>query len=173
MYNHVLLTQLDLSDQIESIAGSGQLELTMFHTVTGPIRFYDFKDNVQFAVTYELSLDLHVINRKVYGLLDFLGDIGGLTGSLRAIFTLAIMVFQHKAALNETATRSYLIKDGEELSAAERAKQSKEMTSRNKVTKRIPIGFFGGIKLSFQRLLPCCRATCCQSRRDKLSHKAD
>ena len=37
--------------------------------------------------------------------------------------------------------------------------------------KRIPIGFFGGIKLSFQRLLPFC--TYCRSKRDKLSHAAD
>jgi len=37
--------------------------------------------------------------------------------------------------------------------------------------KRIPIGFIGGIKLSFQRLLPFLK--CCRTRRDNLSHAAD
>ena len=38
--------------------------------------------------------------------------------------------------------------------------------------KKIPINLLGSIKLSFQRLLPCCQ-WCCVSRRDRFSHKAD
>lgn len=89
-------------------------ELTMFHVDKGPVRFYDFKDNVHFAITYEMSRDLLSVNRKVYSVLDLLGDVGGLTGSLHAIFALAIFVFQYKATLNDTSTRTYLIEEGDD-----------------------------------------------------------
>jgi len=45
------------------------------------------------AITYELSRDLNMIKRKVYGILDFLGDVGGLAGALKALFTVAVIVF--------------------------------------------------------------------------------
>ena len=54
---------------------------------------YDFKDNTQLAITYELDRDLQTISRKVYGILDWLGDIGGLAGALKALFTALIIVF--------------------------------------------------------------------------------
>ena len=53
---------------------------------------YDYTDSVQMAVTYELNRDLKIIKRKVYGFLDLLGDIGGLSGSLYSIFFAAIIV---------------------------------------------------------------------------------
>jgi len=34
------------------------------------------------AITYGLDPDLRIINRKVYGLLECLSDIGGLAGAL-------------------------------------------------------------------------------------------
>ena len=42
------------------------------------IRPYEFDDNVHIQVTWELDLDLTVIDRQVYSILDWLGDIGGL-----------------------------------------------------------------------------------------------
>ena len=64
----------------------------MFSTVSGQLRMYDYTDSVQMAVTYELNRDLKIIKRKVYGFLDLLGDIGGLSGSLYSIFFAAIIV---------------------------------------------------------------------------------
>ena len=75
---------------------------------------YDFKDNTQLAITYELDRDLQTISRKVYGILDWLGDIGGLAGALKALFTALIIVFQYKAAISYVSNHTYLIKDGEE-----------------------------------------------------------
>ena len=54
---------------------------------------YDFDDNVQLALTYELSPHLNVVHRYVYGFLDLLGDVGGLAGSLKALFFAMVIVF--------------------------------------------------------------------------------
>ena len=81
----------------------------------GPMRMYDFKDNVQMAITYEFSRDLAVIKRKVYGFLDFMGDLGGLAGALHASFTALVIVLQFRSALNYVSNHVYLIEDGDEL----------------------------------------------------------
>ena len=64
----------------------------MFSTISGPLRMYDYDTPVHMGVTYELNRDLKIIRRKVYGFLDLLGDIGGLSGSLYSIFFAAIIV---------------------------------------------------------------------------------
>ena len=58
----------------------------------GPLRLYDYNDNVQMAITYEFVRDLKVIKRDVYGFLDLMGDLGGLAGALRASFAAAIII---------------------------------------------------------------------------------
>ena len=41
-------------------------------------RPYEFTNNVHISVTIEVDLDLHVIERQVYNILDWIGDVGGL-----------------------------------------------------------------------------------------------
>jgi hypothetical protein len=86
------MTQLDLSDKIGAVASAPDT-LNMFLVEAGPQRLYDFPDNTMVAITYELSRDLSIIRRQVYGILDFLGDVGGLAGALRGIFTVMVIVF--------------------------------------------------------------------------------
>ena len=86
----------------------------MFKVANGAIRLYDFDDNVQLAVTYELSRDLRIIRRSVYSILDLLGDIGGLAGALRALFSFAVIIFQYKAVISYISQHTYLIRDGDE-----------------------------------------------------------
>ena len=57
------------------------------------IRPYDFKDDVQIAITYEFSRDLRQLKRKVYSIMDWLGDIGGLKASLFALFSTIVLIF--------------------------------------------------------------------------------
>ena len=66
------------------------------------------------AVTYELSRDLKIVRRKVYGILDFLGDMGGLAGALQALFAVVVVVFQYKVVLNYVSNHTFLIRDGDE-----------------------------------------------------------
>ena len=81
----------------------------MFKVTDGPMRMYDFPDNVQMAITYEFSRDLTVTRRKVYGFLDFLGDLGGLASSLHAGLTALIILLQYRAAMSYVSNHTYLI----------------------------------------------------------------
>ena len=44
-------------------------------------------------------MNLLVIHRRVYGILDWLGDVGGLASSIYTLFFALIIVFQYKAAV--------------------------------------------------------------------------
>ena len=87
----------------------------VYNVVPGPLRMYDFDDTVQLAITYEFARDLQLIRRKVYGFLDWMGDIGGLAGALHATFTAAIIIFQYKAVINYVSNHVFLIRDGDEV----------------------------------------------------------
>ena len=113
-YNYVDLTKLDLRDEIGSVGGGGA-EHFMYHVRTGPARPYDFPNNIHTVITYELNRDLLVIKRKVYGIGDFLADIGGLYGALTGLFAALIIVFQYKAYISYVSDETYLIRDGDEL----------------------------------------------------------
>ena len=124
------------------------------------------------AVTYELSRDLKIVRRKVYGILDFLGDMGGLAGALQALFAAIIIIFQYKVSINYISNRTYLIRDGDERANKKVKLPPHDNEAEDEVVlKRIPIGFFSSIWLSLQRIMAFC--TCCHSRRDKFSHAAD
>ena len=58
-------------------------------------RPYEFFDNIHVSVTYEFNLDLTYIDRKVYSVLDLLGDVGGLGEALffMGSFLLAILKY--------------------------------------------------------------------------------
>ncbi len=99
---------------------------------------------------------MQTISRKVYGILDWLGDIGGLAGALKALFTALIIVFQYKAAINYVSNHTYLIRDGEDqeqkknnVNAIEMEELSQMSKESDAKMKRIPIGFWASIKLSF------------------------
>ena len=65
----------------------------LFDASSGSFRLWDFPGDVHTAITYELNRDLRTIRRKVYGILDLAGDIGGLAGALIALFTAGVLVF--------------------------------------------------------------------------------
>ena len=145
---------------------------------------YDYNDNVQLAVTYELNRDLRIVRRSVYSFLDLLGEIGGLAGALHAFFSVTIIIFQFRAVTSYLSQHLYLIREGDdkEDKAKDKDKASNEKNQKNndilgeskesQVLKRVPISFFASIKLSLQRLL-CKNKKRCQSRRDRLSHLQD
>jgi len=66
----------------------------IFNVEAGTPRLYDFDDDVHVAITYELDRDLTIVRRQVFGILDFLGAIGGLSGALRGLFGKLIVIFQ-------------------------------------------------------------------------------
>ena len=68
----------------------------IFKYIDHPTRFLPYNNTFHNAVTYELSNANVTLTRSVYGILDWLRDIGGLWGALYAICVglVAIIHFQ-------------------------------------------------------------------------------
>ena len=113
IYSYIQMTELDLNDNIGTLVADSDMH-RLFSIVPGPLRMYDFDDDVQLAITYEFKRDLQVIRRKVYSFLDWMRDIGGLAGALHATFAAAIIVFQYKAVISYVSNHVFLIRDGDE-----------------------------------------------------------
>ena len=148
----------------------------MFSTTPGALRMYDHRDGVQLTVTYELNRDLVTIRRKVQSFLDYLGALGGLSGTLYTLFGLAIIVLQYKAVISYVGNQLFLIKTGDENKHGNKVDYADSLDNPH-TKKHIPIGFFSSIKLSFQRLgrVAGCKRCCKKfySRRDRLTHLAE
>lgn len=80
VYNRVSITRLDLNDNYASLETHDIIDI--FDVRRDASRLYDNDDNVQFGLVYELDDDLLVISRNVYGMLDLLADLGGLSKTL-------------------------------------------------------------------------------------------
>ena len=91
-YHYVELKKLELTDKIMSIGFDTEVH-HLFDTFEGTLRVWDFPGDVHTAITFELNRDLMTINRKVYGILDWLSDVGGLAGALIAAFSVFVMIF--------------------------------------------------------------------------------
>ena len=57
-------------------------------------RPYEFADSVQMQVTYEFDLNLYRVDRDVYSLLDWIGDIGGVMEGLVVIMGVLLGALQ-------------------------------------------------------------------------------
>ena len=178
-YKYIDLTELKLQDEPWSLGFDTVETIDIFSIRQGEVRPYDYFDSVQLSITFELDRDLRVVKRNVYIFMDWLGDIGGLAGSLYALFGALVIIFQYKIVYSFIGQNTFLIRDGEERvppqdtasvrPSSTQSKEGRDQTKENGL-KKIPIGFCGAIKLSLQRLLFDC--ACCKSRRDKLSHMA-
>ena len=74
----VQLTDLQLQDARFSISAFTQDDKRVFGINQVDRRPWDYEDRIVLAVTIEMDLDLQQINRQVYNILDWIGDIGGL-----------------------------------------------------------------------------------------------
>jgi len=80
----------------------------LFTLENSGFRVWDFNDDIQCVVSYEFVRDLGMVKRKVYSILEFLGDIGGLAGSLVALFTVIVLIFQYKTAITYMSNWTYV-----------------------------------------------------------------
>ncbi len=78
-----------------------------------------------------------MVNRKVFSIMDLLSALGGLAGALVGVFTLGVVVFQHKAAVNYMANNTYLFKD------------TRDEKSKRRGFNHYNISFVESIRLSF------------------------
>ena len=93
------LMHLFLQDRIWQWSNWTQEDIDVFKIHETKKRPYEFKDNVQIQVTFELNLDLEVTDRQVYSVLDWLGDTGGL-GEACFFIGAAIVIFFNYAEID-------------------------------------------------------------------------
>ena len=65
-----------------------------------PIRPYEKVDDVHIRISFERDLDLINIERTAYGVLDMLGDVGGLNDALVTLFGLLVWFIQYNGFEN-------------------------------------------------------------------------
>ena len=58
------------------------------------MRPYEFEDRVHTQLTFEFDLTLWRVDRDVYSLLDWIGDIGGLNEGIFVGLTVLLTFFQ-------------------------------------------------------------------------------
>ena len=78
-------------------------------------RPYEFNDLSHLQITYELDLTQHRIDRDVYSMLDWVGDVGGLNEGLKLIFALII------ACLNFNKFEHFLIEHLKNLASLQKS----------------------------------------------------
>ena len=59
-------------------------------------RPYEFYDAVHVSIVYEMNLDRRRIQRNVFSLLDWLGDVGGLFEIFFVFFSLVMGTYHYK-----------------------------------------------------------------------------
>ncbi len=69
-----------------------EIETTIFSISEANTRPYEYKDRVHLSISYEFNLNLHRVDREVYNLLDWLGDVGGLRDALFMIGTFVLLI---------------------------------------------------------------------------------
>ena len=93
--NEIQKTELVLQDSIPL----GELEEIREEIITvskNGERAYEFFDNVHTEIVFEVNLNRIQLRRRVYSLLDWVGDVGGLFEAMSVIAALLIGFYHYK-----------------------------------------------------------------------------
>ena len=58
------------------------------------MRPYEFPDNVHLQISFEFDLTLYRVDRDVYSILDWIGDVGGLNEGIFVFFQFLLVFSQ-------------------------------------------------------------------------------
>ena len=93
MANDIRITSVELQDwKVINLNDLTVKNETIFAPVYKSMRPYEFPDTVHVSISYEMDLTKHFISREVYTWLDWLGDIGGLSGMLYPLGSVIMML---------------------------------------------------------------------------------
>ena len=90
----VQLTDLELQDSYYQFSALTEDEVQIFANRYQLMRPYEFPDHVHLQVTFEFDLTLYRVDRDVYSILDWIGDVGGLNEGLYLFFKMILVFFQ-------------------------------------------------------------------------------
>lgn len=82
---------MHLEDDPMNVAGAAELREGFF-TKRLPNRQLQYKNKWKNAITFELSMERLDYKRKVYSILDFFSDLGGLYGAITPICVILLVV---------------------------------------------------------------------------------
>lgn len=83
--NLVEVTYLDLQDVLLQFGDLTEDNRNITTIVPYQTRPYEADDDIQVSIIYERDLDFHRVDREVYSILDWLGDVGGLYEAVQII----------------------------------------------------------------------------------------
>ena len=78
----VRLTDLELQDEYYQFSQLTEDKMRIFGNSFQFSRPYEFTDRVHLQITWEFDLNLYRVDRDVYSILDWIGDVGGLSEGL-------------------------------------------------------------------------------------------
>ena len=86
------------------------------------MRPYEYEDLVHLAVSYEFNLNLYGVERDVYNVLDWLGDVGGLRDALFLIGAFVLFVYGKitGSVLDAYLLQSFYVKENKKARETER-----------------------------------------------------
>ena len=90
---HVVRTSIQLFDKQMTVAGAGLEDLVGFYAQREAGRVIPYLNDWQTAITIEMSMNRHDYFRKVYNILDFISDVGGLYGAVSPICIIFLIIF--------------------------------------------------------------------------------
>ena len=83
----------------------------VFKFVETAKRPFEFDNQVHISITFEVDLDLTVIDRQVYNVLDWIGDIGGLGEGCFFISTMLLSVIHFGALDNMIISELFRVEE--------------------------------------------------------------
>ena len=86
-------SELHFGDSIFNVGGILDEKENAYFVENGQNRLLPYKNNIQNAITFEISLTERSFIRTVYTFLDLLKDVGGLFGALAPLCTLLVTAF--------------------------------------------------------------------------------
>ena len=81
----VKITELELQDKLYEMGPFTEVGGETFTIEELPTRPYEKNDNVHVRISFERDLNLAKLERTSYGILDMLGDVGGLNEALQVL----------------------------------------------------------------------------------------
>ena len=79
------MTEIELQDGLFDIGPFTEIAGDSFKINELPTRPYEKNDTVHIRISFERELNKMQMERTAYGILDMLGDVGGLNDCLKAL----------------------------------------------------------------------------------------
>ena len=161
-----MITNLSLQDNdLIMLNRWTQLELPNLFKMSLPIqRPYEFDDDIHFSVSFEMSLDVYVHERKMLTYLDLLAGIGGFSGIIFIVFDAIQALWNFNNLENFLATRLFKLKLPED-----KIDRTQDVFLHSEY---IPDSKYPYMRELLQRLLPAACLRCCTSLKKTRKERA-